>query len=200
MLWGQRRTKSKGVMATTNKVFVLYSILRETEVGSRPPCTGKEPREKLGNVAQGHTASKCWSWNLGQDRVWIRAETFGKSRISLKRISLGPRESVPNRRRARDSLSIDLVTGSKQVSAKERGAGRSCTASGLPSCYPGAPGTNGELALQDSSHVTPPGPSPLWACDLSLGTSQARDTHTAAIPVGAWRIHAEQKPTAFFSC
>lgn len=80
MLWGQRRTKSKGVMATTNKVFVLYSILRETEVGSRPPCTGKKPREKLGNVAQGHTASKCWSWNLGQDRVWIRAETFGKSR------------------------------------------------------------------------------------------------------------------------
>lgn len=80
MLWGQRRTKSKGVTATTNKVFVLYSILRETEVGSRPPCTGKEPREKLGNVAQGHTARKCRSWNLGQDQVSIRAKTFGKSR------------------------------------------------------------------------------------------------------------------------
>ena len=46
MLWGQRRTKSKGVAATTNKVFVLYSILRETEVDSCPPCTGKESPEK----------------------------------------------------------------------------------------------------------------------------------------------------------
>lgn len=46
MLLGQRRTKSKGVTATTNKVFVLYSILRETEVDFRLPCTGKESPEK----------------------------------------------------------------------------------------------------------------------------------------------------------
>lgn len=92
-----------------------------------------------------------------------------KAGISLKRISLRPSGSVPNPRRARDPLSIALVTESKQVNAKEHRAGRSCTASELPSCYPGAPGTNGELALQDSSHMMSPGPSPLWVYDLSLG-------------------------------
>lgn len=123
-----------------------------------------------------------------------------KAGISLKRISLRPSGSVPNPRRARDPLSIALVTESKQVNAKEHRAGRSCTASELPSCYPGALGTNGELALQDSSHMMSPGPSPLWVYDLSLGISRARDTHTATIQVGAWRIHAEQKPRAFLSC
>ena len=76
-----------------------------------------------------------------------------KAGISLKGISLGPSESVPNPRRARDPLSIALVTESKQVNGKEHGAGRSCTASELPSCYPGAPGTNAELALQDLGHM-----------------------------------------------
>ena len=84
---------------------------------------------------------------------------MAKAGISLKRISLGPSESVPNPRRARDPLSIALDTESKQVNAKEHGAGSSCTASELPSCYPGAQGTNGELAFQDSSHMMSPGPS-----------------------------------------
>ena len=39
-------------------------------------------------------------------------------------------------------------------------------------------------------HLAPP----LWVYDLSLGISQARDTHTATIQVSAWRIMLSRNP------
>ena len=38
----RERTKRREVMATTNKVFVLYSDLRETKVGSCLHCTDRK--------------------------------------------------------------------------------------------------------------------------------------------------------------
>lgn len=78
MLLGWRRTKSKGVTATTKK-FLCFTQSSEKLRWIPALHRKREPREKLGNLAQGHTR-KFQSCNLGQERVSVRAETIGKSR------------------------------------------------------------------------------------------------------------------------
>lgn len=115
---------------------------------------------------------------------------MGKAGISLKGISLGPSESVPNPRRARDCFGYRVKTSQRQGAWgwEELHSFRAPLL--LPwstrhECRAGPPGLR--------SHDVNLAP-PLWAYDLSLGISQARDTHTATIQVGAWKIMLSRNP------